>query len=221
VRPRAAGPGFELLLITDPAARLGLVGSVEAALEGLRPEQAARVAVQLRAKEMSPEALRDAARALRVLTRDVGVKLLINGNLEVARESGADGVHLPERGPGAAEARARLGAAAIIGASCHDPVSLDRAAQGGADYATLSPVFESPGKGTPLGVERFAEWACAARLPVFALGGVTVARAGAVLAAGASGVAVIGAVFRAVDAGAVVREFLATSKGDQPPSRSR
>jgi thiamine-phosphate pyrophosphorylase len=209
VRPKAAGPGFELLLITDPAAPLGLAGSVRAALDGVSPEQAARVAVQLRAKELSPVALRDVARTLRALTRERGVKLLINGDVELARTSGADGVHLPERGFSVEEARARLEAAALVGTSCHDPAGLDRAALGGADYATLSPVFESPGKGAPLGVERFAQWTAAAELPVFALGGITLARARVVRAAGARGIAMIGAVFRAADPASMMRQLLA------------
>lgn len=203
-------PGFELLLITDPAAVLGLVGSVRAALAQLTPQEAARVAVQLRAKEASSKDLLDAARELRALTRSVGVKLLINGDLEVARASAADGVHLPERGPTPSEARAQLGPRAVIGASCHDPAGLERAAHAGATYATLSPVFESPGKGVPLGLAQFAAWVRDARLPVFALGGIAPAHARDVRHAGASGVAVIGAVFRTADPAGAVRDFLDT-----------
>jgi thiamine-phosphate pyrophosphorylase len=208
VQPTAAGPGFQLLLITDPAAQLGLVGSVRAALHELTREQAARVAVQLRAKEWAAEALCEAARELRVITRGAGAKLLINGDVDVARENGADGVHLPERSVSATEARERLGATAIVGVSCHDVTGLERAASGGADYATLSPVFESPGKGAPLGVERFEAWVRAVRVPVFALGGVTVERVRVVREAGASGIAVIGAVFRAEDPEREVRNLL-------------
>jgi thiamine-phosphate pyrophosphorylase len=207
VQPQAA-PGFELLLITDPTAALGLVGSVRAALARLTPQEAERVAVQLRAKEASSDALREAARELRALTRRAGVKLLINADLEVARASAADGVHLPERGPSPAEARAQLGADAVIGVSCHDPEGLERAAQGGATYATLSPVFESPGKGVPLGLEQFSVWVSDARLPVFALGGIAPAHARDVKRAGASGIAVIGAVFRTPDPAGAVRELL-------------
>jgi thiamine-phosphate pyrophosphorylase len=208
VQPKAAWRGFELLLITDPAAPLGLVGSVKAALAGLDAEHAARVAVQLRSKEFSTEALLEAARELRALTNYVGVKLLINGDLEVARASGADGVHLPEQGPTPAEARALLEPTALVGASCHAPDGLDRVAKAGADYATLSPVFDSPGKGNPLGLDQFTAWTRAARLPVFALGGVTAAQAPTLRRAGASGIAVIGAAFRARDPATAVRELL-------------
>jgi len=198
---------FELLLITDPAAPLGLIGSVRAALAGLT-SPATRVAVQLRAKELPREVVVTAAHELRALTRAAGVALLVNGDIELARDCAADGVHLPETGVTVETARVQLGAAALIGRSCHDPAGLARAAEGGASYATLSPVFESPGKGPPLGLERFAEWTRATRLPVIALGGVRARHAAALKRAGASGLAVISAVFAAPEPARAVRELL-------------
>jgi thiamine-phosphate pyrophosphorylase len=199
---------FELLLITDPTAPLGLIGSVRAALAGIPSSDAQRVAVQLRAKNLPRQALADAAHELRALTRNAGVRLLINRDIELARTSCADGVHLPEAAPSPSAARAQLGAAALIGASCHDPAGLTRAAEGGASYATLSPVFDSPGKGAPLGRTRFAEWTRAALLPVFALGGVNAASAAGLKRDGASGIAVIGAVFATAEPACAVRELL-------------
>jgi thiamine-phosphate pyrophosphorylase len=198
---------FELLLITDPAAPLGLIGSVRAALAGLT-SPATRVAIQLRAKELPREVVVTAGHELRALTRAAGVALLVNGDIELARDCAADGVHLPETGVTVETARVQLGAAALIGRSCHDPAGLARAAEGGASYATLSPVFESPGKGPPLGLERFAEWTRQAPLPVIALGGVRARHAAALKRAGASGLAVISAVFAAADPARAVRELL-------------
>ena len=215
---------FELLLITDPSAPRGLVGSVAAALDGQPP---GRLAVQLRAKAPAsarvrttptppaseapepPARLLALARDLRSLTRNAGIPLLINGSLSLAEEVCADGVHLPELGPSPAEARARLGAGAIIGVSCHAPARLALAAEGGASFATLSPVYPSPGKGEPLGLARFAAWTGEAKLPVFALGGVTAAHALELRRAGASGLAVISAVFGAPEPAAAVRALLA------------
>ena len=94
----AAEQLFELLLITDPGVPRGLVGSVRAALAGLAAQDAARVGVQLRAKTLPWEERAAAAHALRASTREAGVSLLINGDVELARECGADGVHLPESG---------------------------------------------------------------------------------------------------------------------------
>jgi thiamine-phosphate pyrophosphorylase len=107
-----------------------------------------------------------------------------------------------------ADARAALGPRAWLGVSCHDPSGLRRAADGGADYATLSPVFDSPNKGPALGIERFAAFARAAPLPVFALGGVQARHAEQLRAAGARGLAVISAVFGAADPAAAVRALL-------------
>lgn len=195
---------FQLLLITDPEAPRGLVASVRAALGGADE----RCAVQLRAKALAPEALLPIARELRALTHAAGVKLLINGSLEVARAVGADGVHLPEAGLTPVAARSALPKGAILGVSCHDPAGLLRAADAGADYATLSPVFDSPNKGPALGIERFTDWTRHARLPVLALGGVQARHKAELRAAGASGLAVISAVFGAPDPAAAVRELL-------------
>ena len=98
------------------------------------------------------------------------------------------------------------------GRSCHDPEEVARAVARGAAYVTISPVAASaskPGYGPALGAAGLREAvAAAAGVPVFALGGVTVANARDWRAAGAHGVAVMGAVMRADDPGAVVRGLL-------------
>jgi thiamine-phosphate pyrophosphorylase len=105
----------------------------------------------------------------------------------------------------------------LLGRSCHDATELARAAAEGCDYVTLSPVASSaskPGHGPALGRDGLAELAqptgaAGGRRPVvYALGGVTPGNAGDWLAAGADGVAVMGAVMRADDPGVVVEEFL-------------
>ena len=111
---------------------------------------------------------------------------------------GAIGVHLPARAP-AVQSR--------FGRSCHSAAALAAAAAEGAEYATLSPFSSTPSKpgyGPPLPPEAFAS----APLPVYALGGVTVANAGAALTAGAFGLAAMGAIMRATDPGAVVSALL-------------
>jgi thiamine monophosphate synthase len=84
----------------------------------------------------------------------------------------------------------------VLGRSCHSREGLVRAAREGCDYATLSPIFRSPSKpgyGPPLGVDALRD----APLPVYALGGVDETNAAACLAAGAAGVAMMGAAMRA------------------------
>ena len=123
---------------------------------------------------------------------------------------GARGVHLPTGGD-PREARAMLGDGAIIGVSAHSVEEAARSASCGANYVTLSPIYESaskPGYGPALG-------ACALRaasqlaVPVVALGGVSLERVGACLEAGAAGVAVMGAVMSAPSIKAAARALVA------------
>lgn len=143
-------------------------------------------AVVLREKDLP----RDERRALAErLLRDLGpARLIVASDGELARELGV-GVHL---------ARAEVPSgprAGIVGISCHDDAELARAVELGADYATLSPVHPSPSKpghGPALGPEALAD----RPLPVYALGGIVPGRAAACIAAGAAGVAVMGAAMR-------------------------
>ena len=184
-------PSFQLIVITDGAPEL--VARVRNFASALSPE----VALLLRDKQASQAALLEQAQALRGITREHGAALLVSEHVAIALRSDADGVHLPEQSCPLAEARSQLGDR-LIGVSRHDLPGLHAAEQAGADYATLSPVFASPAKGTPLGLTAFARSASATRLPLFALGGVTADDAHALVRAGAAGVAVI-------------REVLATS----------
>jgi thiamine-phosphate pyrophosphorylase len=106
---------------------------------------------------------------------------------------------------------------ALVGVSAHSEADIRAAAVAGADYVTLSPIFETsskPGYGPALGlaaIERAAEIG----LPIIALGGITPARAASCFGAGAAGVAVMGEVMRAGDPAAVVRRFRAALKSPQ------
>ena len=124
-------------------------------------------------------------------------RLLINSDIELARELGI-GVHL--RAPQLRELHERpLSNAQWVGASCHDADELERAAMIGVDFATLSPVraTSSHPDALPIGWERFAELVREARLPVYALGGVGPNDLDRARAAGAQGVAGISAFARA------------------------
>ena len=127
--------------------------------------------------------------ALLDCTPGAHVRLLINADIELARELGT-GVHL--RAAQLREMHERpLPCAQWVGASCHDADELERAVELGADFATLSPVCMTsshPGA-SPLGWARFAELVREARLPVYALGGVGPGDLDRARAAGARGVA--------------------------------
>lgn len=207
-------PRFDLLLVTDEADCL-----IErcTALTSL----SSRVAVLLRRKEQSAAAQRAEAFALRALTRDTGASLLISGDLDLALACEADGVQLPEAGPSVSEARKELGSDRLVGVSAHTLGRISAAAAAGADYATLSPVFASPGKGTPLGVGAFGMAARASALPLFALGGVDIEAVVPLLRAGAAGIAVIRAVWSAPEPqGALTSLLCALACADSPTSNS-
>jgi thiamine-phosphate pyrophosphorylase len=165
-----------------------------AAVSALAPAQRGRFAVQLRDPGLSSRALASLGARLRAATRPHGIALVINDRLDLALALGADGVHLGRRSLAVADARALLGPAAWISVACHDVDDVVRAATEGADAATLSPIFASPGKGTPLGTTalRAARSALGGRpLALHALGGVDRASAPSCFAAGADGVAAI------------------------------
>jgi thiamine-phosphate pyrophosphorylase len=157
--------------------------------------------LQLRGKGLGPADLCQLGHALRPLCDRAGVPLCINDRLDVALAVGADVIHL---GPGdlpLAEARRVLdavGASALsIGISTHDLAGARAAEQGGADYIGFGPVFPTRSKddaSPPAGLAALAEVVAAVRLPVVAIGGITLATASAVACAGAHAAAAIAAV---------------------------
>jgi len=200
---------FELLLITPPGPPAKIAALVRAALHGA---PGGRVAVQLRAKQLRAGALLALAQELHELTSAAGAPLLINDRLDVAQLVRAEGVHIPEGGLPPSAARRALEASSrpepLVGVSCHDRTGLRSAADGGASFATLSPVFASPEKGPPLGLDRFRALTIEAELPVLALGGITADQAAACRDAGASGLAVVTSVFSDPQPAAAVLRIL-------------
>ena len=125
-----------------------------------------------------------------------GVRVVVNDRIDVAIAAGAAGVHLPSSAPAAARVRRLVPSGFLIGRSVHagdDLGALERA--GGCDYLTFGTVFRSAGKPPdhrPAGIESLRRAGAATRLPVLAIGGITVAVAAEVTGAGAAGVAAIG-----------------------------
>ena len=131
----------------------------------------------------------DIAAALRQICFVRGLQLLIGQDEDLARGCGADGLHLPERDLGRAEAlRARYPDWLLTGAT-HGAAALTKV--GCLDAALLSPVFESqsPSAGSPLGLDKFTKLVRGAPVPVFALGGINAKTAERLLDSGAAGVA--------------------------------
>ncbi len=149
--------------------------------------------MQIREKDLDDRDLYELARLARAALPPP-TRLLVNGRLDVALAAGADGVHLPADGVPAAALRARFGrfeeGGVLIGRSTHSVEEVERARDDGVDYVTFGPVFATPGKGSPVGLDGLAR-AAAAGVPVLALGGVTLERLEEIARAGAAGVAAI------------------------------
>lgn len=186
---------------TDALAR-----DVEAALRG-----GAR-AIQYRNKAAGPELQARQASRLAGICRRMGARLIVNDNVELARDSGADGVHLGRDDGDVASARRILGNGRWIGVSCYDDMRrASNAVREGADYVAFGSFFPSSTKPgavrAPLGLLRTARAGLA--VPVVAIGGIDAGNAGALIEAGADAVAVISAVFDARDVEAAARQLSA------------
>jgi thiamine-phosphate pyrophosphorylase len=164
--------------------------------------------IQLREKDLSARELERLAqecvaiiRNLKTEDRELRTRVVINSRTDIALAASADGVHLRANdiSPSAArsiwrEAAARDSQLAArpwtVAVSCHSPAAVARAQSQGADFAVFAPVFEKKDAPSvePRGIEALRE-ACLAKIPVFALGGVTLANAAACLSAGARGIA--------------------------------
>lgn len=182
---------------------------MRSALLSLPPASAV---VHVRAKDLDGGALLALARSVGGICRAAGQLFVVNDRLDVALASGADGVHLPVAAVAPADARRLLGAA-LVGVSCHSADEVRRARDGGADYATFGPVFDTPSKrayGPPVGVAALAG-AASLGLPLVGLGGVGVENAAAVMAAGAHGIAAIRAWLDTPDPGPAAAALLAAA----------
>ncbi|MFL6831364.1 MAG: thiamine phosphate synthase [Xanthobacteraceae bacterium] len=209
-------PEPPLLVVTDRhQARLPLADVVRAALAaGCRW-------VSMREKDLSEEDQIALASTLLPIARRHGARLTVHGDASLAQACGSDGVHLPAGGDPAA-ARKMLGREKLIGVSLHTVTEAEAIDPGIVDYAIAGPAFETaskPGYGPEIGRKGLAEIARAAPVPVLAIGGLNATRAAEVLAAGPSGIAVMGSIMRAVEPGREVKALLAIVAGGHPRPR--
>jgi len=185
LRPRFAGgkPLPRLLFVTDPA----------------RTPDPAAIAARLPAGSGviyrafgAPEAS-ETARTLRRIATERGLLLLIGADADLAAASEADGVHLPERSLGDARALRSAQPGWTITGAAHSLAAAQAAFEAGCDAVLASTVFpsRSASAGEPMGAEGFRMFVEAAPLPVYALGGVNVRTAEALVGSGAAGFAMV------------------------------
>ena len=198
--------GFSLCLVTD---RSQVARPLEEAIEtclgaGLK-------AVQLREKDMAVRDLLTLAGKLRESTRRHRARLFVNDRADVALAVGADGVQRAGTSLPVWALRSISPGGFMIGASVHSVAEARAAEPEGVDFLLFGPVYDTASKrqyGPAQGLAALERVASAVRLPVFAVGGITPERVSEVMRAGASGVAVIGAILAAEQPDAAVKKFL-------------
>lgn len=183
----------------------GLLSEVRQALAG------GAAVVQFRDKSGDARWRLEAASTIRDLCHAVGVPLIVNDDVELAKRAGADGVHIGRHDGDVAAVRAAVGAGLLLGVSCYNDLDRARAAvAAGADYLAFGRIYPSGTKpgAVSCGFEVLREARCLERSLV-AIGGITPENGAPVIEAGADFLAAIGAVFSADDVADAARRFAA------------
>ena len=172
------------------------INAVAAAIKG-----GARI-IQYRDKSQDHARRLREANALRQLCNSYQVPLLINDDVELAIAVSADGVHLGQQDGDIIAARARLGAHAIIGVTCHNRIDLaEQAAAQGASYLAFGAIYPSQSKPHAVlcSLDTIEQAKRQFELPLVAIGGISVDNIAPVIAAGANACAVIANLWQSVD----------------------
>jgi len=184
-------PSLQAILDVDVAARASWtpIDLARAFFDG------GALMVQVRAKHLPSGALLDLCDAVVRIAAQYGAKVIVNDRVDIAKMSGAAGAHVGQDDLSPADARALLGPDAIVGYSTHTIEQIDAAIREPISYLAVGPVFGTRSKDTgydAVGLDLVSAAArLAGRLPVVAIGGITLETAPAVFAAGASSIAVI------------------------------
>jgi thiamine-phosphate pyrophosphorylase len=177
----------------------------EAALEGGAPT------LQVRLKSGTDRDRLHLTRAIAERCRAAGATCLVNDRADVALAVGADGVHLGAEDLPVHVVRELLGPDALVGGTARDPGTARRLEAEGASYLGVGPTFSTTSKAglpEPIGVDGVQAVVAAVDIPVVAIAGITVDRVDEVMATGAWGVAVIGAIADAPDPHSATHDML-------------
>ena len=203
--PEAIRRGMLLYAVTDRAWLAGrtLADCVREAIAG------GATFVQLREKGLTTEEVVAEAAEIIPVCRAAGVPFVIDDDVEAARRSGADGVHVGQSDTACAEARAALGPEAIVGVSAQTVEEALAAQAAGADYLGVGAMYGTPTKPDAVDVtfEELARICAAVDIPVTAIGGINARTMGSLAGTGVDGAAVVSAIFAAEDIEAATREL--------------
>jgi thiamine-phosphate pyrophosphorylase len=204
--PLAAALRLVVILDIDAARGRDVAALARAAVSG------GATMLQVRGKHLGSLALAEHVRAV-LDEKDARVPVIVNDRLDVAITTGAAGCHLGQDDLPISEARGLVPAGFLLGGSAGSEDEARRCAAAGADYLGIGPVrvtSTKPDAGAPIGVDGFRRiLRKAGGLPAVAIGGITAADVRELLAAGAAGIAVTGAVLGTDDAEAATRELKA------------
>ena len=197
--------------MSDLACQLYLISPLD--VGGAFPDRLARAldagpvaAFQFRVKDLAEHDAARLAEPLQRICADREVAFIVNDSVGLAKRLGADGVHLGQDDGSVADARARLGKTAQIGVTCHASRHLAmEAGEAGADYVAFGAFFPSATKDTKhvAEPELLEWWSRLFELPCVAIGGITAANCGPLVAAGADFLAVSHAVWGGDEAACV------------------
>ena len=180
--------------------------------------------VQLREKDLSSVELYVLASEIREITREKGANLIINDRVDIALAVDADGVHLGWKSLGIGLVRKMIGHDKLIGFSAHNLQEAKKAEDSGADYVTISPIFDTVYKDyfvEPLGTEKIGKIKEEIDIPVIALGGINENNVNGVLENGAYGIAVISAILQSEDPRQSATELYKEIKKNESKSEER
>ncbi|MGN1416085.1 MAG: thiamine phosphate synthase [Oscillospiraceae bacterium] len=192
-----------LYAITDSRYTDSFEESVEAAVRG------GATMIQLREKQLSHDELLRRAISTREICHKYGVPLIINDSVQIALESGADGVHLGQSDGSISEARKLLGADRLIGATAKTVEQALKAEAEGADYLGSGAMFPSGAKpeAVPMTADTLKSIVSAVNIPVCAIGGINRDNILTLKGTGICGAAVVSAIFGAADITAAAAEL--------------
>lgn len=153
--------------------------------------------IQLREKNLGEEAFLEEAKKIQKLCKEYKVPFVINDNVKIAKEIGADGVHVGQSDMEALDVRNELGSDKIIGVSAQTVEQALLAEKHGADYLGVGAVFPTGSKADAVEVEHevLKEICSKVHIPVVAIGGITKENVKELAGSGIDGIAVISAIF--------------------------
>lgn len=197
---------LSVYLVLDPGLCAG-IGMVETARLAVR---GGATMVQLRDKQGGTARRIETGRALKAALAGSGALLIVNDDVEAARQIAADGLHVGQGDMSPAEARALVGPEMLLGLSVESPELAKAVDPGVVDYVGAGPVFATPTKPDhrqPVGWEGLAAQVAVSPVPAVAIGGLKAPHATQAKAAGAQGVAVVSAICGQSDPEAAARRI--------------